>query len=253
VHPPSPTPDSQRRQDAPPARGAWSLILFALLFPSLVTWVYFVALADAPPAAQLAAAGLGKAVQFALPVVWVFWICRQRPRWRRPQRGDLLAGAATGLAIAAAMAGLYFGGVRNWEMFAGAAGPIREKVAGLGIDALWKYLLLTVFYALAHSLLEEYYWRWFVFGELRRLTPAATAVAVSSLGFAAHHVIVLGRYFGYGSILTWLFALGVAVGGVIWAVQFERTKSLWGIWLSHLLVDAAIFLIGLDLVGASLS
>jgi len=130
--------------------------------------------------------------------------------------------------------------------------PIRDKVTGLGIDALWKYLALTVFYALVHSLLEEYYWRWFVFAELRKLIPLSPAVVVSSLGFAAHHVIVLGKYFGYASPLTWVFSLGVAIGGVIWSWQYAKTQSLWGIWLSHLLVDAAIFLIGLHLIGDAL-
>ena len=228
---------------------AFLVIVIALLLPSIVTWIYFVALAESPASIQYGASSIGKAIQFALPVVWVFLICRRKPNWQWPGGRDLLVGAASGLAIAAAMSALYFGWLRNDDLFAIAIEPVRVKVAGLGIDTLGKYLALTVFYALVHSLLEEYYWRWFVFAELRKLTSISIALTVSAVGFAAHHVIVLAKYFGYGSPLTWLFTLGVAIGGVIWAYQFERTKSLWGIWLSHLLVDATIFLIGLHLIG----
>jgi hypothetical protein len=188
-------------------------------------------------------------VQFALPVVWVFFLCRRKVQWRWPLRGDLAVGLASGLAIAGAMFALYVGWLNGVEAFTIAVEPVRAKVAGFGIDTLSKYLALTAFYALVHSLLEEYYWRWFIFAELRKLAPLSLALVVSSLGFAAHHVIVLAKYFGYASPLTWLFTFGIVVGGMIWAYQFERTKSLWGVWLSHLLVDAAIFLIGLHLIG----
>jgi uncharacterized protein len=48
---------------------------------------------------------------------------------------------------------------------------------------------------------------------------------------------------------TWLFSLSVAVGGAFWAWLYQRTGSLYGPWLSHLLVDAAIFLVGYDLAS----
>ena len=231
---------------------AWAVLVFAIALPSVVTWVYFVLLAEAPAFVQLTTSALGKGLQFALPAVWVFWICRRPLKWQWPSASDIVLGVATGTAIAGAMAGLYFSWLQSADMFTSAIAPIREKVLGLGIDSIWKFLALTVFYALIHSLLEEYYWRWFVFAELRNLTTLPAAIIVSSLGFAAHHVIVLAKYFGYLSPLTWLFSLGVAFGGVIWAWQFARSKSVWGIWMSHLLVDAAIFLIGLHLIGNAL-
>jgi membrane protease YdiL (CAAX protease family) len=62
-------------------------------------------------------------------------------------------------------------------------------------------------------------------------------------------VLVLAKYFGWDSPATWLFSAGVAIGGVVWAVVYQRSKSLLGPWLSHLLVDAAIFAIGWDLIS----
>ncbi len=103
---------------------------------------------------------------------------------------------------------------------------------------------------LAHSLLEEYYWRWFVFGQLRRLTTFLPAAVVSSLAFMAHHVVILAVYFpDYFVVAVLPFSLGIAVGGFVWAWLYERNGSVYAPWLSHLLVDAAIFVIGWDLAG----
>ena len=76
---------------------------------------------------------------------------------------------------------------------------------------------------------------------------------VSSLGFMAHHVILLATYFGITEPVTWVFSLAIAVGGTFWAWLYHRTGSLLGPWLSHLLVDAAIFLIGYEIVQKMVS
>ena len=59
----------------------------------------------------------------------------------------------------------------------------------------------------------------------------------------AHHVIVLQAFFGY-SIHMFFLSFSIAVGGFIWAWQYERSRSLLGSWVSHLVVDAGIFLVG---------
>ena len=53
--------------------------------------------------------------------------------------------------------------------------------------------------------------------QLRRVTALGPAIAISALGFMAHHVIVLSVFFGGDSFLSLFFSLGVAIGGVAWA------------------------------------
>jgi membrane protease YdiL (CAAX protease family) len=108
---------------------------------------------------------------------------------------------------------------------------------------------MGAFLSLIHSGLEEYYWRWFVFGRLQRLIRPGRAIAVSALSFMLHHVLLLAVYFGWTSPATWLFSAAVAVGGAYWAWLYRRSGSLYGAWLSHLLIDAAIFTVGYDLVA----
>lgn len=115
------------------------------------------------------------------------------------------------------------------------------------MDRLWKFIALGAFYAVFHSLLEEYYWRWFVFQRLQRLWALTPAIGLSSIAFMAHHVILMAVFFGWSSPWTYFFSLSVAVGGAVWAWLYARSGSIYAPWLSHLLVDAAIFSIGYDL------
>lgn len=223
-------------------------LLFAVTFPTLMTWVYFIALANAPAAAQLVAGGIGKIIQFGLPVFWVVVVQRQRLTWPRFQRDGLLIGGLFGLAIVATMFVAYHFWLKESADFIAGTDKVREKVAGMNINSTAKFAVMGLFYSACHSLLEEYYWRWFVFAQLRRVTPLGPAIAISSLGFMAHHVLVLSAYFGWGTFLSLFFSLGVAVGGVAWSWLYHRSRSLFGPWLSHAFVDAGIFLIGFEIV-----
>ena len=60
------------------ARGDMLAIAFALSFPSLITWIYFIYLAQAPAAAQQVAMGMGKIIQFVFPLLWALAIRRER-------------------------------------------------------------------------------------------------------------------------------------------------------------------------------
>src|SRR5262245_56112647 len=85
------------------ASADWLVIGVALLLPTAVTWLYFIALDGAAAWLQQSAYTIGKAVQFALPAVWVFWVQRQRPIFTRPPTWSLVVGLFLGLAIGAAM------------------------------------------------------------------------------------------------------------------------------------------------------
>ena len=222
-------------------------IVAALFFPTLVTLVYFVWLTDFTTFKQVSYA-VGKLLQFAFPLVWVFLIARQRPKWQQFAGRGMGVGIGFGLLVVGAMLGLYWGWLLPSGFFTAAIKEeIVDKIHGFGITHVWLYAALGVFYALIHSLLEEYYWRWFVFGQLQKHVALAPAILISSLGFMAHHVILLAVYFGWDSPATYLFSLAVAIGGGVWAWIYSRGNSLLGPWLSHLLVDAAIFIIGYDL------
>ncbi|HYO26139.1 MAG TPA: type II CAAX endopeptidase family protein [Lacipirellulaceae bacterium] len=227
-------------------------VAVAMVLPTAITWLYFFGAAGMPEGVQRSIFAVVKVVQFALPAVWVAAVQRERLGTGRFAPAGVWAGLAFGVVVAAAIVALYAWVLRGSSLLAAALPEMQSKVDGFGISTAWQFAALGAGYSLVHSLLEEYYWRWFVFGQLQRWTSVGWAVAISSLGFMAHHVLVLGKYFGFGNPATYALSACVAVGGAVWAAMYRRTGSLLGPWLSHMLVDAAIFGVGYALLAESL-
>ena len=224
-----------------------TIVGIALVLPTIVTWVYFILLNDAPELLQKAAYSVGKLIQFALPVVWVCLIRRERQNLNRPSAWSLITGALFGLLVAAAMY-LLFVVLKQRGILVQPIAAVRAKIESFGVSSPEKFAVLAIFYSAFHSLLEEYYWRWFVFGQLSRSCRLPAAIIISGAGFAAHHILVLSLYFGWASPLTWLFSLAIAIGGAFWAWLYRASDSLAAPWLSHALVDAAIFAFGYQIL-----
>ncbi|MDR2441164.1 MAG: CPBP family intramembrane metalloprotease [Planctomycetaceae bacterium] len=224
------------------------ILVIALIFPFFLTLAYFVLLAGSPAFVQKFVYGTGKILQFLLPVFWVGVICRERWLVRGWNTRGFVEGAVFGIFIAVTMILLYIFRLGLPGQLLGnntsASLVIITKMNSLGITNEYMFFLLGVFYSVIHSGLEEYYWRWFIFGRLRNSGSWFLAAVISSLGFTAHHILLLGTYFGYTSLFCWLGSLGVAVGGLYWAWLYKRSASIWGTWISHGFIDAAIFIIG---------
>lgn len=239
-----------RARPRKPAPSVLPILIAAMVLPAVAAFFYFVLAQSLPVFWQRSSYALGKIV-FVLPLLWHLGVERRPfPRGPRSSAG-LMSGLVFGLFVTAAMLVLYFAGLRATSPFHAAADAVRDKLIGFGLNAPAPYAAFAVLVSLLHSALEEYYWRWFVFGRLREYLPFLPAAAVGSLAFAAHHVIILGVYFGWASVTQFVFSLGVAVGGMVWCLLYHRTGSLLGPWLSHALIDAAIFAVGYDLVIAS--
>ena len=231
-----------------PEKGHRAALLFAMVFPTVMTWAYFVAAKDAPSWVQLGLVGPGKVLQFLFPLGWVLLVQRRKLKISRPKWRELAAGAAFGLTTIVAAIALYALWLKPPGPLAIVVPAVQEKITGFGLNSATGFIAMGAFYALFHSLGEEYYWRWFVFAELRRSVSVPQAVVISSLGFMAHHVIVLGTLFQWEPLPTVFFSVCVAAGGLAWSLIYQRYGTLWGVWLSHLLIDAMIFAIGFDLI-----
>jgi len=214
--------------------------------PTAAAVAYFILLENAPPFVQQAAYGVGKTVM-AVPAIWFFLIERGRIRWQLPRVRDIRDGLAFGILVFGGMLAIYFGILKPAGSLDFAAPAIQQKLVGFGLVTTTRYAAFGVVISLLHSALEEYYWRWFVFGRLRDRIAPTWAAMIASAAFTGHHVVILGRYFGWLSPGQVLFSLGVFVGGVIWCAMYHRSRSLYGPWISHALIDAAIFVVGYDL------
>src|SRR5262245_40281478 len=235
----------------PRRRADWGAVIFALVYPTLLTVLYFILLAKSPTALQQGTYSVGKLIQVAFPVLWIIGIRREQIVWSGPRRTDFIGGGLLGLSLLLGALVLYLFVAKPSGLFDTAGDAIRQKIAGLGIGSVPRYAVLATFYSLVHSLFEEYYWRWFVFGRLRHLISLPAAIVVSGLGFMAHHVCIISTFFGWFSPMSLLLSAAVAIGGVLFAAIYHRTNSLYAPWISHAFVDAAIFLVGYDLMSSS--
>ena len=172
-------------------------LILALIWAAAAAWLYFVAAEPNDPVVPVLYS-TAKAVQFALPLACWALTDRSRFRFPMPMRAGLFPGLAFGVIVFTAILTLYFAALKGSPLLSGLDVQVRSKIAAMGLDSRAKYILFVLFLSLAHSGLEEYYWRAFVFAGLRNRLSLATAVIVSSLGFMAHHVLVLRGFFPTG-------------------------------------------------------
>ena len=224
-----------------------------MLLPTAAAWLYFVRLAGHESA--LLAYLLGKTLQFALPLlVLVDW--RPTPPRSlvvqlRSLRSEFIRWTAVSTVGAGFVVAVYSFGLDGSRLAEGIAARITPKLVDFSVSSFSSYLILALLLSFVHSFLEEYYFRWFLFGALRQRTGLSVAYCLSSLAFMAHHVIVIATYLGPGRWgLLLLLSVGVASTGGFWAWLYQRTGSLLVPWLSHVIADLAIMLIGWDLAGS---
>ena len=202
-------------------RDASNLVLaFALVFPTLVTLAYFVLLDGWPAKIQLTTYTVGKIAQFVFPVAYLVFILQHRLTLPQPAARGIWFGLGFGILVALLMLGLFYGWFKPQGFFDQPREKIYGKVAGWGMTAAWQFALLGLFYALAHSFLEEYYWRWFVFGGLCQMVSPGWAHLLAGAAFMSHHIIVLLQYFPVP--LTIFLSLMIGVGGVIWSWMYLK-------------------------------
>ena len=224
-------------------------LVFAMVLPTLATLLYFIVLSGS---SWMQGVYFGsKIVQVAFPLAWVLLAQRRRLRLQGPKANSVFTGLATGAGIVAIGLLAYHSFFKDSNVLANAPDLISAKVADMGLANPFSYIAFSLFLAVPHALMEEYYWRWFVFAEMRRITGIGLAMLLSSLGFMAHHVIVIHQFLQHGWGATIFFSLCVAVGGMIWAWLYQRYRSLYGPWVSHLMVDLGIMYIGYDLIFSS--
>lgn len=235
------------RKPTSPLRAPLPLVALALVLPTGAAWVYFIWLDGQPSAPWVYSAA--KVVQFSLPLLLFLRATgTDESGSRAPQPRALLAGALLGLLLATSVVVTYLTWILPSPLAQELSPQIAAKIQNFGVDSPGRFLLLALFLSLAHSGLEEYYWRWFAFGALTRY-GMTSAVILSSLFFASHHALIVHQF--AAEVNGWLVlpvTFGIAAGGALWAVLYRRTGRLTAPWLSHALADLAIMAIGYHLV-----
>jgi membrane protease YdiL (CAAX protease family) len=204
--------------------------------PSLGVWAAMIAWPDGLAGKSIFFAC--KIWMFILPLLWLLLVQRGRVSPSPPRRGGFGAAIVLGLAVSAVILLVF---LLLGDRLIDAA-HVRAIAQQNGLASPLPYLAGVAYWVLINSVLEEYAYRWFIFRQCEALMPAWLAVLAAAAVFTVHHVIALKVQFPWGA--TILASLGVFIGGALWSWLYLRYRSIWPCYVSHALVDIAVFVVG---------
>ena len=182
-----------------------------------------------------------KLLTFGLvPVLLTRWLglvpCREIMQLQRK-------GFAVALGLGGEIFLLILGGwfiLRRWIDFSGIAGNLTAN-AGVTRD---NFLYVSLYISFINSLLEEFFFRGFLFSNLKE--NRAFAYWFSALIFSLYHVAMMIGWFSLW--LNLLVLAGLFAGGIIFNWLNERNGCLYVSWLTHMCANFAINAIGFILL-----
>ena len=161
--------------------------------------------------------------------------------FRFPKRGFLTA-LLLGLGVYAVILGGYFL-VRQWFDFSGIAESLTQN-AGVTRD---NFLFVSLYISFINSLLEEFFFRGFLFTNLAKHSTSRLAYCFSALAFAGYHVAMMLGWFSPVPFV--LVMAGLSIGGMLFNYLNARTGTLYTSWLVQMFANFAINTIGFLLLN----
>jgi len=183
-----------------------------------------------------------KIAVFLLPPLLLSLKCRDI-RFRelfRPRKKGFAAALALGVCVYALVLGGYFL-VAPFFDFSAIAGNLTQN-AGVNAD---NFLFVALYISFVNSMLEEFFFRGFLFMNLKAISRRL-AYLFSSIAFALYHIAIMLGWFSPG--LFALILVGLTVGGLLFNYLNERLGTIYGSWLVHMFANFAINTIGFILL-----
>ncbi len=159
----------------------------------------------------------------------------------RFEKKPFLVSLALGVGLYALILGAYFA-VRPFFDFSGIVSAL-SSTAGVTKD---NFLYVSLYISFANSLLEEFFFRGFVFMNLKKSTNRMAAYMISSVAFSLYHVAMMIGWFNIGLFL--LVVVALAVGGGIFNYLNEKHGTIYTSWFVHMFANFAINTIGFMLM-----
>lgn len=113
---------------------------------------------------------------------------------------------------------------------------IQAKIEMLGLGTY--FIPFAIILSTFNAAFEEYYWRWFTFRGLTMKLAWPVAAVISAIGFSAHHFVVLTEFFAWPMVV--FSGTMVLLGGIIMALIYKKTNSIWGAFIFHFLIDITV-------------
>ena len=159
----------------------------------------------------------------------------------RPEKKGFLPAIGLGVGIYGLILGGYFL-VSPFFDFSRIAGALTEN-AGVTKE---NFLYVSLYISFANSFLEEFFFRGFVFTNLKHLSGRGLAYLFSAAVFSLYHVAMMIGWFSPALFL--LVMAGLLAGGMIFNWLNEKLDTIYCSWLTHMFANFAINTIGFMLL-----
>ncbi len=105
------------------------------------------------------------------------------------------------------------------------------------------FIFVALYISFINSLMEEFFFRGYLFFGLLEKTSRLKAYSISAMFFAIYHVAIIGSWF---SPLIFILAMaGLFAGGIIFNYINERNENILNSWVVHMMANLGINTIGL--------
>lgn len=172
-----------------------------------------------------------------LPIIWLLKVENKPIKISQPQRLDWIAGITIGLLMFLAILIMYWLFLRYWIDIS----FVREKLEQVGSIDRQAFVLGGTYFILINALIEEYFWRWFIYSRWEKLVSNKLAVLFSALSFTLHHAIGLAAFVNWRIVI--FASLAVFVAGAVWSEYYRRYRSIWSNYFSHAVADLALHIV----------
>ncbi len=156
-------------------------------------------------------------------------------------RNSLPAAIGLGLACGAVFLGVYFVAI---DRLVDRSVIVERMAAQFSVTAMTVALVapVTIFF---NSLLEEFFYRGFAFGQLVR-RQRILGQCLPAAAFSAQHLLFISHWLAPGLLAV----AGVGLFVFAWMLQilYEKADSIVAPWVVHILADAAMMTIALLLL-----
>lgn len=145
----------------------------------------------------------------------------------------ILLGVASGLVFFI----FIFGGMLFFHEYLLDVEELRALLVAwgfIGPAEIWLILVLL----LLNPVLEEVYWRGYMFEKVRNTGNAAKAIAVTGVFYTLYHVLTTMQLFEVA--YTLVAVIPVLIAGLFWGYVRERTGSITATIIGHALGDLGI-------------
>lgn len=109
------------------------------------------------------------------------------------------------------------------------------------------FVFVALYISFFNSLLEEFFFRGFIFLSLLKTKGRCKAYIISALAFAIYHVAIMANWFNL--ILFFVALSGLFIGALIFNYLNEKNKNIYNSWLVHMFANFAINTVGFIMFG----